>query len=116
MTTPGSSLSTCTLAALRDELEKIADATSARERALRERRRALKKYVKNTLMVAGGYGAGHGAAMLIEKGLEKRYGKAWASLPAQSKARFLKPALGIGTAASLLAARHLKRSLKDSNG
>lgn len=53
-------------AACLDELDKIAAA---------QKKPQFKRWLKNSLILAAGYGAGHGAGMLAEHGLKKLLGK-----------------------------------------
>jgi hypothetical protein len=103
-TTRTSSLSSATREALFDELVKIAE-----EAEKKQGNEKLKRWVKNTAIIAAGAGAGQGLAMLGEKALASKFGPKWAQMSAQSKMRILGPALGAATAGSLLAAQYLKK-------
>ena len=102
-----------TLAALSDELTKIAEDRIKEHR--KKRWDSFKRHAKTIAGVSVGYGLGHGAGMLAEKALEKKFGRdAWRTMPLASKMRYLKPALGIATGASYLAATHLKKKMQKS--
>lgn len=49
-----------------DELQKI---------AAHQKKPDFRRWLKNTLILGAGYGAGHGAGMLAEKGLSKLLGR-----------------------------------------
>lgn len=101
------SLPIITVAALKDELAKIAAETPKKPSK-------LKRFLKNTALYAGGYGVGHGAGMLIERAIKKHLGNRWPSLSNAAKKKILGPAIGLTTGASLLAASRLKRRLEES--
>lgn len=84
-------------AALVDEFTKIAQA---------KKKGKLKKFLKNTAIVAGGYGLGHGAGMLADEFIAKKVLK---NIPLEKKKRWVGPALGAATAGSMLIAERLKR-------
>lgn len=105
-TTPTSSLPTVTVAAFRDELEKIA--LSA------ERKKKLKRWAKNTLAISAGYGAGHAAGMVGEKALKHFAGERFNKLPTSTKLKFVGPALGVATAGVTAASLHLRKKQQEA--
>jgi hypothetical protein len=107
-TTRTSSLPTATLAALRDELEKI-----AAEKPKKSTR--LRRVLKAIGLHAVGYGLGHGAGMFAEHSIKKHLGPRWKMLNSVAKRRILGPALGLATGASVLAAHQLKKRVKEAD-
>lgn len=101
-TTQPSSLSTTTLAALRDELIKIGAAKAEREKKLR-----LKKWLKNTLLIAGGSAAGTGISMAGDRILKKALGKAWARTHPKTRLAIAIPLASAAGAASMAAGKKM---------
>lgn len=89
MTTPTSSHSSVSLAALFDELEKIAED--------RERKDQLKRWAKNTAAVVGAAGLGAAVTTAGEGLLKRHLGPTWATLPPATKRYIIGPALGLTT-------------------
>jgi hypothetical protein len=89
------------LAALSDELLKIAADQQAKKPS------TFKKVLKNSLLVAGGYGVGHGVGMLADKGLGKALGDKWSKMVPESKKKWAYPALGAASAGAFLANEYL---------
>lgn len=100
-TTPTFSLRTVEAGAFFDEFLKIAQAAPP------EKKPVLQKWVKNTLIAGAGYGLGHGAGMLIDKGLELALKDKWQQIAPPTRKLFVGPALGIATAGAMLAHMHL---------
>ena len=90
--------SSATLAGLSDELSKIAEDLSKKEK--------LKKWVKSSLLAAGGSGAGLGAAMLADEFARRNF-TGWNRLPSMTRVRILIPLVGLGTIGGAVLARHL---------
>lgn len=106
-TTPTSSLPTATLAAFSDELEKIALSDENKKKA--------KRWVKNTAIVAGGYGAGHAAGMLAEKAVTHAFGEKFKKLQPATKMKLVGPALGLATAGSAAASLYFKKKREEAD-
>lgn len=102
-TSTTSCLSSAALSALRDEFEKIADA---------ERNAKLKRWLKNSAIIAAGTGAGTGAALLTNEGLKRAIGPQWRSLSPTMRKAILAPAVGI---TSIGAAHAFRRLLEESH-
>src|SRR3954463_12846749 len=111
-TTLRSSLSSVTQEALLDELEKIATGLAPKDGKTRE---SLKRWAKNTAIIAGGYGAGQLLAMGAEKVVKSKFGPAWAAMPAAKRMRILGPALGLTAAGVAVAAAHLKKTKEEAD-
>lgn len=97
-----------TRGALLDELEKIAKALTPEQK--QENTKKLKKWGKNTAIIAGGTAAGQLAGMGAEHLLEKKFGKATKA----TRLKYLGPALGAVTAAGGLAAMHFKKKHEEA--
>jgi H+/gluconate symporter-like permease len=109
-TTQTSSLPTATLVAAADELAKIA---AAKKKRRSRRMEAVKKFAKTLGIVSLGYGAGHGTAMLIEHaGKKLGMGKSWTNLSPNTRARLIRPFLGLATGVGMVAASNLKKKMK----
>lgn len=95
---------------LSNELLKIAEAEQKKPSK-------LKRYLKNSAIIAGGYGLGHGLGMLADKGAKKAFGEKWTKMVPESKKRWIYPALGAASAGSFLANEYLnykrQQALKD---
>lgn len=91
-----------TIVALSDELEKIAAATAVKKEEPKKSG-GFKTWAKNTAIIGAGAGLGHGAGMLVDKGLEKAYGDKWAKWSTSTKKKIIGPALGAATAGAFLA-------------
>lgn len=89
--------------ALLDELQKIAEAT--------DRKTKLKRWAKNTALIAGGVGAAEGASQLAAKFTKDQFGKKWSKLAPSKRVNILRPVIGGLTAGTAVAAAlHKKRS------
>ena len=104
-------MSSVTLGALQDELEKIADALTKKE----ENKKKLKKWLKNTALVAAGTGVGEAAAQGAAHLAKKKFGPAWAQTPRAKKLRILGPAIGAGTAGIALATSYIKKKYEEED-
>jgi hypothetical protein len=89
-TTPTSSLSGELLAALCDEIEKIAEE--------KQRDPKWKRYLKHGAGYAAGVALGTGAGMLIAKGVQKTMGARYATWDQAKRMKYLAPLLGVSTA------------------
>jgi hypothetical protein len=69
----------------------------------------FKRWLKNTALIGAGYAAGHGAAMLAEKGVQKMMGRKWNKWQSPAKKRILRAGAGFATAATFLAAENMIR-------
>jgi hypothetical protein len=98
------------LAALFDELEKISEAT-ARE----EKKPTLKKWLKNTAIIAAGAGTGMAGAMVLDRMAGQHLGRWWNGLDPKTKKLLVGGALGATTIGSGMAAQKLmeERSKRD---
>lgn len=85
--------------AFADELEKLAEAKHP----------TLKRWAKNTALIGAGYGVGHGAGMLAEKGLQTVAGGKWRKWQSPAKSKILRAGAGVSMAATFLAAENLLR-------
>jgi hypothetical protein len=97
-----------TRGALLDELSKIAKALTPEHKE--ENSKKLKKWGKNTAIIAGGTALGQVAGMGADHLLEKKFGKA----PKSTRMKYLGPALGAVTAAGSLAAMHFKNKQEEA--
>ena len=97
-------------AALFDELTKISSAEEDRLRAKKVRR-----WMKNTLLIAGGTAVGTGVSMAGDRVLRKAVGPKWRKMSTGKRLAILGPAASLATIGSLAAARHLMntRAKKD---
>jgi hypothetical protein len=93
-TTPTSSLSTVTLEALFDELEKIAESQQPSQRS-----QALKNALKTVALVSAGSAAGTGVAMLGHEVLRNTIGPYYSKLTPTTKLKILAPALALASTA-----------------
>lgn len=103
-TSQTSSLSSARLAGLFDELVKISEAQSNKEKA--------KQWMKNTALIAAGAGAGTGAGMLVERFAKKNIGPMFAHADPRTKAMILGALAGGGSIAASLLAKKLYEERK----
>lgn len=102
-TSPTSSLSSDTLAALFDELEKIAEV---------RKDESFKRTLKNVALTSLGAAAGTGAAMLGHEVLKKTLGARYDKLLPSTKMRIIAPALALATSAMVGAGIALKTEME----
>jgi hypothetical protein len=104
-TTVTSSARLATHAALFDELGKIAEAQPGNSEK-------LKKWVKNSALVAAGAGAGTAATMIVDKFLGDKLGKTWQSTDPKTKMLIIGPLIGVSTMGAVMASRKLMAERK----
>ncbi len=102
MTTRTSSRASAT--AFVDELTKIAAA-----KAPSEKKGKLKRWLKNSALVAAGTGLGTGAYMVAEKGVGSKFGKRWSSLHPNTRRGIAGAGAGAATVGGLLLASKLAK-------
>lgn len=88
------------LGAFIDELEKIGSAEQ-------ERKEKIKRWVRNSAIIAAGTGAGTGASMLTEHAARHLLGAKWATMSPSSRQLVLAPAIGLTSIGAAMAARRL---------
>lgn len=102
-----SSLSSDVLGGLLDELEKIAEDDQAKR---------LKRWMKNTAIIAAGTGAGTGAMMVSERLLSSALGSHWAVMSPTAKKLVVGPLIGLTSVGAGLAAKKLFEERAKSEG
>lgn len=107
MTTKTFTDSSARVAALKDELLKIA--------VSEESKRKLKNFAKSTATIAAGTGAGYGAGMLADKAFQRMLGKRWESTGSSQKKKLLGAALGLSLAGSYVARGWLDKERRKAN-
>lgn len=93
-----------THAALFDELGKIAEVHDNREK--------LKKWLKNSALVAAGAGAGTAATMVVDKLMGDKLGKIWQGMDPKTKMFIVGPLVGLSTLAAVAAGRKQMKALQ----
>lgn len=106
-TTVTSSVPLVTRAALFDELGKIAEAQPGNTEK-------LKKWLKNSAIVATAAGAGTAATMVTDKLLGDKLGPGWKSLSPKTKMLIIGPLIGLSTLGGVAAAQKLHEARKKS--
>jgi hypothetical protein len=99
-----------TLASFFDELEKVADSPATPP----SRKKKLKKLLKNTALVAGGYGAGELAGHLTDAGLRAALGSKYTNWSTPTKKRLVGMGMGLTGAAALLATAHMTQRTQEA--
>jgi hypothetical protein len=100
-TTPTSSLPGITVAALCDELEKIA------------KKGSFKKLFKDSLAISAGAGAGTALAMGAEKLLSKKLGPSWAKVSPGTKKVLVVPMAALAGFGAMHAARKMQEAQRE---
>jgi hypothetical protein len=92
VTTLTSSLPSATVAGLFDELVKIGEAVPpAPEQSRKDK---VKKWAKNTAILATGAGAGMAASMAADRWFSNQLGQKWQNMDSKTKRFIVGPALG----------------------
>jgi hypothetical protein len=77
---------------------------------VQSRKEFFKKWLKNTALVGGGYAAGQGAGMLIEKGVKTIAGPSWNRWSnADSKSKILRGVATLAGVGAILAINEQER-------
>lgn len=108
MTSPTSSFHTAFLAALSDELTKIAEVQETTGQK-------VKKWAKNTALLAGGYAAGHGSAMVGDHVLQKVFGERWKQMATQEKMKLVAPLMGLAGVGMTVAGMNLAKQVHEGS-
>ena len=113
MTTKTSSLSSATLAALADELEKIAATPKPLPKKPEEKKplSPAKKFLRNTAVIGAGTGAGYGGGMLAEKLIQKIKNS---PMPKDKKLRLLGAGLGLASGGAFVAREWIQHARKEA--
>ncbi len=118
MTTKTSSLSSASLAALADELTKIAAAKKPAHKKPAapkpEEKKPLspaKKFLRNTAVIGAGTGAGYGGGMLAEKAIQKIKNS---PMPKDKKLRLLGAGLGLASTGAFVAREWIQHARKEA--
>jgi hypothetical protein len=74
----------------------------AQKKPAAEKKFSLLKALKNSAIVAGGFGAGYVGGGLVDMGLQAAFGDAWSRVQPSTKLRLLAPAVGVAAGGAAL--------------